>query len=213
MRFAPAADDSGSVSMKRLVVWSQAFALSLGGVGLLLIAVLDASFVSLPEVNDILIVVMVARHETLLLYYVFMATLGSVLGSMVIYYFGRKGGEAMLRRRFNGPRTERTLDAMRRYGVAAVIVPSMLPPPMPFKIFVLGAGVAGMPPSTFAAAVAFGRGLRYLLVGIAAYYFGDEALEYVRSHGKEVAIGIAVLCALGLVVYYWRRQRRRSAEV
>lgn len=199
--------------MKRLLVWSQGFALSVGGIGLLLIAVLDASFLSLPEVNDILIVVMVTRHESFLLYYVAMATIGSVLGSMVIYYLGRKGGEAMLRKRFNGPRTEKTLHAFRRYGVAAVIVPSMLPPPMPFKIFVLGAGVAGMSATTFASSVAFGRGLRYLLVGIAAYYFGDEALEYVRTHGTEVALGIAAVSALGLAYYYWRRQRRRVAEV
>jgi membrane protein DedA with SNARE-associated domain len=89
----------------------------------------------------------------------------------------------------------------------------MLPPPMPFKIFVLAAGVAGMSPATFASAVAFGRGLRYLLVGIAAYYFGDEALEYVRAHGSEVALGVAVASALGLAYYYWRRQRRRAAEV
>ena len=199
--------------MKRLLVWSQGFALSVGGIGLLLIAFLDASFVSLPEVNDILIVVMVARHESFLFYYVAMATLGSVLGSMVIYYIGRKGGDAMLRKRFKGPRAEKTLDAFRRYGVAAVIVPSMLPPPMPFKIFVLGAGVAGMPAKTIASSVALGRGLRYLLVGLAAYYYGDAALDYVRTHGAEVALGFAVVSALGLAIYYWRRQRRGPAEV
>jgi membrane protein YqaA with SNARE-associated domain len=199
--------------MKRLVLWSQGFALSLGGIGLLMVAVLDASFVSLPEVNDILIVIMVARHESWMLYYVAMATLGSVLGSMMIYYIGRKGGEAMLRKRFKGPRAEKTLDAFRRYGVAAVIVPSMLPPPMPFKIFVLGAGVAGMSAATFASAVAFGRGVRYLLVGVAAYYYGEAAIDYVRTHSTEVALAFAAACAVGLGYYYWRRQRRQPAEV
>jgi membrane protein DedA with SNARE-associated domain len=97
--------------------------------------------------------------------------------------------------------------------VAAVIVPSMLPPPMPFKIFVLGAGVAGMSASTFATCVAAGRGIRYVLVGIAAYYFGGAAIEYIDSHGNEVAVGIAVVCALGLGLYYWRRQWRRPAKV
>jgi membrane protein YqaA with SNARE-associated domain len=200
--------------MKRLVVWAQGFALGIGGLGLFLIAVLDASFVSLPEVNDILIVYMTVKQPSLMLYFALMATLGSVVGSMAIYYIGRKGGEAMLRRRFSGPRSEKTLNAFRRYGVAAVIVPSMLPPPMPFKIFVFGAGVAGMSPTTFASCVGVGRGVRYLLVGVAAYYFGDAALEYIRSHGNEVAVGMALTCALGLGLYYWRRQRRRQpAEV
>ena len=200
--------------MKRLVVWAQGFALSIGGPGLLLIAFLDASFVSLPEVNDLLIVYMTIKQPSLMLYYAAMATIGSVLGSMVIYYIGRKGGEAMLRKRFSGPRSEKTLGAFRRYGVAAVIVPSMLPPPMPFKIFVLGAGVAGMSATTFASCVGIGRGVRYLLVGLAAYYFGDAALEYINSHGNEVAVGIAGVCALALGLYYWRHQRRRaSAEV
>jgi membrane protein YqaA with SNARE-associated domain len=199
--------------MKRLVVWAQGFALSIGGPGLLLIAFLDASFLSLPEVNDILIVYMTMKQPSWMLYYAAMATIGSVLGSMVIYYIGRKGGEAMLRKRFSGARSEKTLHAFRRYGVAAVIVPSMLPPPMPFKIFVFGAGVAGMSATTFAACVGAGRGMRYMLVGFAAYYFGDTALEYIESHGNEVAIGIAAACALGLGLYYWHRQRRRSAEV
>ena len=200
--------------MKHFMVWAQAFALSIGGLGLFLVACVDASVLSLPEVNDILIVFMVARHPSWLLYYVAMATLGSIAGSMVIYYIGRKGGEAMLRKRFSGPRSEKTLGAFRRYGVAAVIVPSMLPPPMPFKIFVLGAGVAGMSATTFASCVGIGRGVRYLLVGLAAYYFGDAALEYINSHGNEVAVGIAGVCALALGLYYWRHQRRRaSAEV
>lgn len=187
--------------------------MTLGGPGLFVIAFLDASVVSLPEINDILIVWMVTRHPSLLLYYAFMATAGSVAGCMVVYYLGRKGGEALLRKRFKSDQVDRTLGTFRKYGVAAIIVPSMLPPPTPFKLFVLGSGVAGMSPATVAASVAVGRATRYVGEGLLAYYYGEAALDYLRAHGKEVGLGLAVLSAVLLAVYYWRRQRRRAAEV
>jgi membrane protein YqaA with SNARE-associated domain len=199
--------------MQRFITWAQAFALAIGGPGLFLIAFLDASVVSLPEVNDILIVYMVTKHPSLLLYYAAMAAAGSVAGSLVIYYIGRKGGEALLLKRFKSQQVERTLDAFRRYGVAAVIVPSMLPPPCPFKLFVLGSGVAGMSAMTFSLSVFAGRGLRYLLLGLAAYYWGEAAIEYLHAHGNQVALWIGIASAVLLAAYYWRRQRRRAAEV
>lgn len=199
--------------MARIITWAKAFALSIGGPGLFVIAALDASVLSLPEVNDILIIYMVTKTPSLLLYYAAMAMAGSVVGSLFVYFIGRKGGEALLRKRFKTQQVERTLATFRRYGVAAVIVPSMLPPPMPFKLFVLGSGVAGVSAWTFTWSVAVGRGLRYVIEGLLAYYYGEAALEYVRTHGKEVALGFAVVTALGLSFYYWRRQRRRVTEV
>ncbi|MCX6553310.1 MAG: VTT domain-containing protein [Acidobacteria bacterium] len=199
--------------MIRFIAWAKGFALGIGGLGLFCIAFLDASVVSLPEVNDILIVFMVTKHPSLLVYYAAMATAGSVAGSLVVYFVGKRGGEALLRKRFQGGQVERTLDTFRRYGVAAVIVPSMLPPPVPFKLFVLGAGVAGMTPTTFACSVGVGRGLRYVREGLLAYYYGEAAFEYLRTHGNEFAIWMGVLSAMALAVYYWRRQRQPAAEV
>ena len=117
--------------MKRFIVWAQAFAMSIGGAGLFLIAMADSSFVSLPEINDILIILMVTHHPAWLLYYAAMSTAGSVAGCLILFYLGRKGGEALLRQRFKGGQVERAMASFRRYGVAAVIVPSMLPPPSP----------------------------------------------------------------------------------
>jgi membrane protein YqaA with SNARE-associated domain len=199
--------------MKQVIAWAQAFALSIGGLGLFFVAFMDASVVSLPEVNDVLIVYMVTKSPSFLLYYAAMATAGSIAGSLVVYYLGRKGGEALLRKQFSREQIDRMQDRFKRYGMAAVVVPAMLPPPVPLKLFVLGAGVAGMPAGRFALAVGIGRGVRYLAEGILAIYYGAAAFDYITRHGAGVALWGGALAVAVLLAYYWRRQRRPAAEV
>ena len=199
--------------MKQVIAWAQAFALSIGGLGLFFVAFMDASVVSLPEVNDVLIVYMVTKSPSFLLYYAAMATAGSIAGSLVVYYLGRKGGEALLRKQFSSGQIDRMQDRFKRYGMAAVVVPAMLPPPVPLKLFVLGAGVAGMPAGRFAWAVGIGRGVRYLAEGILAIYYGAAAFDYIKRHGAGVALWGGALAVAVLLAYYWRRQRRPAAEV
>jgi membrane protein YqaA with SNARE-associated domain len=199
--------------MKQFIAWAQAFALSIGGVGLFAVAFIDASVLSLPEINDILIVYMVTTNPSLLMYYVAMATAGSIGGSLVVYYLGRRGGEALLRRQFSRDQIDRMQARFSRYGMAAVVVPAMLPPPVPLKLFVLGAGVAGMPAGRFAWAIGIGRSVRYFVEGLLAYYFGAVAFEYIKEHGAQVALWGGLLSLGAVAVYYWRRQRRRAAAV
>jgi membrane protein YqaA with SNARE-associated domain len=199
--------------MKHVIAWAQAFALSIGGLGLFFVAFIDASVVSLPEINDILIVYMVTKSPSYLVYYAAMATAGSVGGSLIVYYLGRKGGDALLRRQFSREQIDRMQGRFARYGMAAVVVPAMLPPPVPLKLFVLGAGVAGMRVSSFAWAIGIGRGVRYLAEGALAYYYGAAAFEYIKRHGAQVALWGSVMAVAVLIAYYWRRQRRRAAEV
>ena len=198
--------------MKYVIAWAQAFALSIGGLGLFFVAFIDASVLSLPEVNDILIVYMVTKSPSYLLYYAAMATAGSIGGSLVVLYLGRKGGEALLRKQFSREQVDRMQARFNRYGMATVIVPAMLPPPVPLKLFVLGAGAAGMPAGTFAWAIGVGRGVRYLVEGVLAYYYGAAAFEYIKRNGGTVALWGGLLAAAVLVAYYWLRQRRRIAE-
>ncbi len=198
--------------MKHVVAWAEALALSLGGPGLFLIAFLDASVLSLPEINDILVVWMVTRHKELLVYYATMATLGSIAGCLVLYWIAWKGGEALLRRWFHERHVERALATFQRYGLLALLVPSMLPPPAPFKIFVLLGGVARVPLRKFIVAIAIGRGLRYFGEGLLAVWYGDAAIGYIREHGKEVALIAAVLVLVGGVAYLWRRSQKREAR-
>lgn len=195
--------------MTRLIGWIQGFAMAIGGPGLFLVALLDASVLSLPQINDLLIVVMVTRHKAWLPYYAAMATLGSIAGCLVVYYLGRKGGEALLRKRFKAEQVEAAFAKFRRYGMAAIVVPSMMPPPTPFKLFCLAAGASGMSAGTFSAAVGIGRGARYLGEGLLAYYFGEAAFSYLERHGNTVAWWAAVITAVALAAYYWHRQRRR----
>jgi membrane protein YqaA with SNARE-associated domain len=199
--------------MKQVIAWAQAFALSIGGLGLFVVAFLDSSVLSLPEVNDILIVYMVTKSPSYLLYYAAMATAGSIGGSLVVYYLGRRGGEALLRKQFSRAQIDRMQARFARYGMAAVVVPAMLPPPVPLKLFVLGAGVAGMRVGVFAWAVGIGRGVRYIVEGVLAYYYGAAAFDYIKRHSGAVALWGGVIAAAVLIAYYWRRQRRRVAEV
>ena len=187
--------------MGRIVEWAQGLALALGAPGLFIVAVLDSSFLSLPEINDILVVVMVTRHKSRLVLYASAAMLGSIVGSLVLYAIGRKGGEAVLRKRFTIERSDRAKAFIQRYGVMAVIIPSLLPPPMPFKMFVLLSGVAKIPVPRFIAAVAIGRGTRYFGEGLLALRYGDQTMAFLHSHSRTVALVLAVALAVGLAVY------------
>jgi membrane protein YqaA with SNARE-associated domain len=182
-----------------------------GGPGLFAVAFLDSSILSLPEVNDFLVVSFVMQHNERLLYYTVMATLGSIAGCFVVYLVGRKGGKALLRRRFSAGRVERAMSTLRRYGLLAILVPALLPPPAPFKIFVLLAGVARVRVGTFALAIAIGRGARYLAEGLLAVWYGEQALEYLRVNGRPIAVVTAGLVLLGGLIYIlWSRRPARQ---
>ena len=198
--------------MKSVFFWARGLVLSFGGVGLFAVGFLDSSFLSLPEINDILVVWMVTQHKERLLYYVAMSTLGSIAGCLAIYGLAYKGGEAFVRRRFGSAGAERALASVRRYGLLALLVPSMLPPPAPFKVFVIMAGVVRIRPASFVAAIGIGRGLRYLIEGLLAVWYGDMALRYIDEHGKMAALVAAVVALVaGVAVVWW--QRRRQAEL
>ena len=198
--------------MSRIVNWLEAFTSSLGGPGLFLVAFLDSSFLSLPEINDVLVVLMVTRNEELMPYYAAMATLGSITGCLVLYVLGRKGGEAILQKRFSGPRVEKGMGLFRRFGVLAIIVPALLPPPAPFKMFVLLSGVTRVPWPRFCGAVAVGRGVRYFGEGLLAVRYGDEAVELLRANGPLVSLVLAVVVLLGVGTYILMR-RATAADV
>jgi membrane protein YqaA with SNARE-associated domain len=192
--------------MRGLIAWIQAFAIGIGGPGLFLIAFLDSSILSLPEINDILIVSMVIRHPERLVFYASMSTLGSIVGCFVLYWIGYKGGEAFLRKRFHPLRLQRGLTLFRKYGVVAIFVPAILPPPAPFKVFVLLAGVSRLNPWRFAGAIAAGRGVRYFGEGLLAIWYGEQTITFLERNGLTIAIVVAIVGAAAGA--WWVRHRR-----
>lgn len=193
--------------MRKFVDWVQALALGLGAPGLFLAALLDSSFVSLPEVVDILLIWMTTQHKSRMVLYAASATLGSVVGCLMLYAVGRKGDQ-FIQRRFSPARVERALGAFRRFGLMAVLIPSLLPPPMPFKIFVLLAGAAGISTGRFALAIGIGRGIRYFGEGLLAVWYGDAALKFLETNGRAVSLWLAGICVAGVLGYVlWQKTR------
>jgi len=197
--------------VQTFIKWVYGLALSLGGPGLFAVAFLDSSFVSLPQINDLLVVLMVVQNKSWMPYYAAMATLGSVAGCYVLYLIAERGGEAFLARRLKAGHIERALALYRKRGTLALMVPAILPPPAPFKLFVLMAGVAEVRPLRFVFSIAIARGLRYLVLGALAVRYGDAALELMRTRGQVVAIWIAVIIVAAAVGWWLvRRSRARS---
>ncbi len=198
--------------MHRLVDFFQPLAQGLGGTGLALVAFLDSSFLSLPEIADLALVWLVTQHPGRWWYYAFMSTAGSVVGCYVLYVLARKGGERFLRKRLAAGHVEWGLGVFRKYGLLALIVPSLLPPPMPFKIFVLLAGVADVTPGTFIAALTLGRGFRYTAEALLAYFYGARAMDFIERNLVQVSIGLAVVLAVGGAALIWWRRRHQTSS-
>ena len=202
--------DYFSALLEQAMAWILPVAEGLGAPGLALIAFLDSSFLSLPQVGDALIVALTVQHPERWMLYSAATTLGSTAGCFVLYAIARKGGEAFLRRRFSEAQIERGLGLFRRHGVLAVIVPAMLPPPTPFKIFVLLAGLAGIRPVPFAIGIAIGRGFRFGLEGWLAYKYGPQATQYIKDNlatASLVVAGLVLIVGVALIV----ARRRRPA--
>lgn len=197
--------------MRRFLDWVMGFAEMLGGPGLGVLAFLDSSFLSFPEVVDILMVGLVARYPERMLYYAAWPTIGSIAGAYVIYALAYRGGEAFLRRRMRGRHVDRAMAAFRKYGILAIAIPSLLPPPMPFKIFILAAGAARMPPRDFLIGITLGRGVRYFGEALLAAWYGEAALAKIDSllhdHTGAVLWGLAAL-AVVTGLWIWRSSRR-----
>jgi membrane protein YqaA with SNARE-associated domain len=123
-----------------------------------------------------------------------------------MYNIGKKGGEALIRKRFKPANVERAMAAFNRYGVLVVLIPAILPPPAPFKIFVLLSGVAGISMTKFVTAIAIGRGARYFALGILAVRYGETAMVYIEENGVTVALAVVGVLVAGLLGYlFWRK--------
>jgi membrane protein DedA with SNARE-associated domain len=190
-----------------------AFLTGIGGLGVLVLAIADSSFLSFPEGNDLLIVVLsTGKSWSNMVYYVGMTTVGSVIGCLLLYFVGRRGGNPLLRRRFSEQSVERAEKLFKRYGILTVLIPSILPPPLPFKIFVLSAGVFRLRISEFVLAVTIGRTIRYSMWGILAVLYGNHLKIFMQQNLNAVG-GILlagfVIAAAAVIVYYLKNMKAK----
>ncbi len=190
----------------------RALATMLDGPGLMLVAVADSSFLSIPEGNDFLIVIFSSgKTWSRMAYYVGMTTAGSIVGCTLLYLVGRRGGSPLLRRRFSARNVERAERLFKKYGLLTVVVPSMLPPPCPFKIFVLSAGIFRLGLHEFLIAVAIGRTIRYAMWGILAVLYGSTVKIYMQRNLPTVGVGLSAIFLLALAAilgFYIHRTRQ-----
>ncbi len=181
-----------------LQTWKQkviAFAGGLGAPGLFLISFLDSSVLTFPVINDLLLIQLSMQHPPRMPLYALMASSGSALGCILLYFIARKGGEAFFHSKA-GRHGGAVRHWVERNGFLGMLTAALLPPPTPFKFFVFAAGVFKMPLASFTSAIAVARLFRYFGVGYLAVRYGNGALPFLGRHKLNVAIAAVVLIAV-----------------
>jgi len=178
-----------------------------GGWGLFGASFLDSSFVPLPGVNDLLILHLSSQHPERAVFYALGATVGSVAGSYALYGLARAGFR-LVGRRSGSPAFGRARQWLKRNDLASILVISILPPPSPFKIFLLAAGALRVNVVRFGLALLAGRGLRFGAEAFLGARFGAQAEAYLQANFTWVSLLVALLVVLWVVVY-----RRLAARV
>jgi membrane protein YqaA with SNARE-associated domain len=174
--------------------------IALGPVGLFAVALLDSAFVPLPSSADALMILLTIAHPRLMVFYAFLATAGSAIGCVILYYISRRAGSRALRR-FSPAKQKKVKDWIDRYDVLSVLVASLMPPPFPFKLFVITAGVFRFSLTRFTLVIIAGRMFRFLLEGYFAIRFGRQATEILQKYYPWIGLGLAAL----IVVFFVTR--------
>jgi len=179
-----------------------------GGLGLFGISFLDSSFVPLPSLNDLLLIHLSSQHPERAALYALASTTGSVAGAYLIYGLARGGARFVWRRRSSGS-LARAHEWLERNEFASILIASMLPPPAPFKAFLLAAGVLRVNAVRFGVALLVGRGLRFGTEAYLGARFGVQAEAYLKENFVWASLLVVTVVVLGAVVY--RRVARRPA--
>jgi membrane protein YqaA with SNARE-associated domain len=178
---------------------------------MIIIGALDSSLLSLPEINDYLVVGRCFRQPSAVFYFPLFAAIGSVVGCNILYSIVRRGGQAVLRKRFPVASIKKVERAYERFGFFAIAIPAVLPPPLPFKIFVATAGALEYPRWKFLLTVMIARSLRYYVEGILAVFYGRRVLLFLRDNGIVIVSIVATLALIALGVYILIKRRRGPA--
>ena len=177
------------------------------GPAMILIGALDSSLLSLPEINDYLVVARCYTHPHAVFFFPMFAAIGSVLGCWLLYTILQRGGLA-----FRIEHIQRVELAYARFGILALAVPALLPPPMPFKVFVATAGALQFPRRRFLWTILVARSVRYYTEGTLAVFYGERVLRFFKDNGLLIVSTVAGLCLIGLAVYLLSARGRAAVK-
>ncbi|HEY7615340.1 MAG TPA: VTT domain-containing protein [Terriglobales bacterium] len=180
----------------------------LGIWGVFIIVAIDAAAFGLPM--DVVVAGYVYNHRSEFLLYVLLASAGSALGSSVLYLVGYLGGEKVLRKRMSPERFAKIHRSFERHEFWALMFPAMLPPPTPFKLFVLSAAVFEMNYGHFLLAIFAGRFVRFFTLSVLTIKFGPQFVSVSGKLFSEHFAWVLAAAALGLALWWWRIRRRRA---
>jgi membrane protein YqaA with SNARE-associated domain len=195
----------------KLPLWLQRLVATMGGGGLFVVAFLDSSVLSFPFITDALVMQFSFANPARMPYYAAMAALGSLAGSIWLYLLAKKGGEAFFHRHAAG-KAEKIRDWVDSHAFLSVFIPAILPPPLPFKPFVLAEGVFQVPLRTFVLAILLGRGLRYGVEGILAVRYGDATITFLMAHSAAFALSVVGVILLLYVITHFLFRNSPSAN-
>jgi membrane protein YqaA with SNARE-associated domain len=194
--------------------WLERYVISLplyfAAPAMIVIGALDSSLLSLPEINDYLVVGRCYKYPTAAFYFPLFAAAGSVLGCLFLYSIMRRGGQALLRKWFKDESIKRAEQSYARFGFLALAVPAILPPPLPFKIFVATAGTLEYPRWKFLVVVMLARSFRYYVEGILAVFYGRRVLLFLKDNGLVIISTVAAVVVVGFLVYAIILRRRAN---
>lgn len=191
--------------------WPLTLVAVMGGGGLFVVTFLDSSVLSFPFVTDLLVIRLSIQRPARMPYYAAMASIGSLAGCVWLYLLAKKGGEIYFERhRGKGMNLAKRWVQKRKF--LSVFIPSILPPPLPFKVFVLAEGVFQIPIRTFVLAILLGRGLRFFGEGILAVRYGTAATRFVIANSGRVSAGILIVLAVLYAVTHWVLHRSEQSE-
>src|SRR5947199_10776842 len=187
--------------------------LYVAGPAMILIGALDSSLLSLPEINDYLVIARCYTHPRTVFIFPLFPAIGSVLGCLLLYTILRRGGRAVLHRRFRMDHVLRVQRAYARFGILALAVPALLPPPMPFKIFVATAGALQFPRRRFLVTILLARSLRYYVEGTLAVFYGQRVARFLQDNGIIIISVVTDLCLIALAIYLLSGRGRAAVKL
>ena len=188
-----------------------AYMVTFGSLGLFVLCLLDATFLPLPSSADLLLIALSAHSPHWMPLYVFLATLGSTIGCIILYFISRKAGSRALAS-FSPAKQKRVKDLIDHYDVLSVLVACLLPPPFPLKLFVVTTGVLRISVWRFALAIFTGRVFRYLFEGYFAAVYGERAWDILQKYYPWVGLGLALLIIAFVVARALLKRRPETVE-